>query len=80
MISEDAFEALAAQTGPPLSAARKATIPAVWPALQAMMDRMFASPLAEALEIGEIPKWGNLEKPSLTMPFNLTGFPAMADG
>ena len=44
------------------------------------MDRMFASPLAEALEIGEIPKWGNLEKPSLTMPFNLTGFLAMAVG
>jgi len=44
------------------------------------MDRMFASPLAEALEIDEIPKWGNLEKPSLTMPFNLTGFLAMAVG
>jgi hypothetical protein len=41
---------------------------------------MSASPLGEALEIGEVPKWGNLEKPSLTMPFNLTGFPAMADG
>jgi len=33
---------------------------------------------AEAPKITEVPKWGNLEKPSLTMPFNVTGFPAMS--
>jgi aspartyl-tRNA(Asn)/glutamyl-tRNA(Gln) amidotransferase subunit A len=32
----------------------------------------------EAALITEVPKWGNLEKPSLTMPFNVTGFPAMS--
>jgi aspartyl-tRNA(Asn)/glutamyl-tRNA(Gln) amidotransferase subunit A len=37
-----------------------------------------ASQTGEAPKIAEVPKWGNLEKPSLTMPFNLTGFPAMS--
>ena len=37
-----------------------------------------ASQPAEAPKITEVPKWGNLEKPSLTIPFNLTGFPAMS--
>lgn len=37
-----------------------------------------ASQPAEAPLITEVPKWGNLEKPSLTMPFNVTGYPAMS--
>ncbi len=37
-----------------------------------------ASQTGEAPKITEVPKWGNLEKPSLTMPFNVTGFPAMS--
>jgi len=37
-----------------------------------------ASQQSEAPLITEVPKWGNLEKPSLTMPFNLTGYPAMS--
>lgn len=37
-----------------------------------------ASQTGEAPKITEVPKWGNLEKPSLTIPFNLTGFPAMS--
>jgi aspartyl-tRNA(Asn)/glutamyl-tRNA(Gln) amidotransferase subunit A len=37
-----------------------------------------ASQTGEAPKIKEVPKWGNLENPSLTMPFNLTGFPAMS--
>ncbi len=37
-----------------------------------------ASQPGEAPKITEVPKWGNLEKPSLTMPFNVTGFPAMS--
>ena len=32
----------------------------------------------EAPKITEVPKWGTLEKPSLTMPFNVTGYPAMS--
>ena len=36
-----------------------------------------ASQPGEAPLITEVPKWGNLEKPSLTMPFNVTGFPAV---
>src|SRR5579863_818724 len=36
-----------------------------------------ASQPTEAPRITEVPKWGNMEKPSLTMPFNLTGYPAM---
>ncbi len=37
-----------------------------------------ASQPGEAPVITEVPKWGNLEKPSLTMPFNVTGYPAMS--
>ena len=36
-----------------------------------------ASQPTEAPRITEVPKWGSMEKPSLTMPFNLTGYPAM---
>jgi aspartyl-tRNA(Asn)/glutamyl-tRNA(Gln) amidotransferase subunit A len=37
-----------------------------------------ASQPGEAPRIDSVPKWGNLEKPSLTMPFNVTGYPAMS--
>ena len=37
-----------------------------------------ASQPGEAPLITEVPKWTNLEKPSLTMPFNVTGNPAMS--
>jgi aspartyl-tRNA(Asn)/glutamyl-tRNA(Gln) amidotransferase subunit A len=37
-----------------------------------------ASQATEAPLIAEVPKWGSMEKPSLTMPFNLTGYPAMS--
>ena len=37
-----------------------------------------ASQATEAPKITEVPKWGTMEKPSLTMPFNLTGYPAMS--
>ena len=37
-----------------------------------------ASQVGEAPLITEVPKWTNLEKPSLTMPFNVTGYPAMS--
>jgi aspartyl-tRNA(Asn)/glutamyl-tRNA(Gln) amidotransferase subunit A len=37
-----------------------------------------ASQVGEAPKITEVPKWTNLEKPSLTMPFNVTGYPAMS--
>ncbi len=37
-----------------------------------------ASQPGEAPRIDSVPKWGNLEKPSLTMPFNVTGNPAMS--
>lgn len=37
-----------------------------------------ASQPGEAPLITEVPKWGNLEMPSLTMPFNVTGYPAMS--
>ena len=32
---------------------------------------------AEAPRIDAVPKWGNLEKPSFTNPFNVTGWPAL---
>ncbi len=32
----------------------------------------------EALPITEVAKWASLETPSFTMPFNVTGFPAMS--
>jgi Asp-tRNA(Asn)/Glu-tRNA(Gln) amidotransferase A subunit family amidase len=37
-----------------------------------------ASQVSEAPKITDVPKWGTMEKPSLTMPFNLTGYPAMS--
>lgn len=53
MISEDAFEALAAETGLPLSAEQKATVRSVYPTLKAMMDRVSA-PLPREAEPGHI--------------------------
>jgi aspartyl-tRNA(Asn)/glutamyl-tRNA(Gln) amidotransferase subunit A len=37
-----------------------------------------ASTPAEAPRIDQVPKWGNFEKPSFTMPFNVTGYPALS--
>jgi len=37
-----------------------------------------ASAPAEAPKITDVPKWGMLEKPTFTMPFNLTGLPALS--
>jgi aspartyl-tRNA(Asn)/glutamyl-tRNA(Gln) amidotransferase subunit A len=37
-----------------------------------------ASAPAEAPKITEVPKWGMLEKPGFTMPFNITGLPALS--
>ena len=32
----------------------------------------------EAPRLDQVPKWGNFEKPSFTMPFNVTGYPALS--
>jgi aspartyl-tRNA(Asn)/glutamyl-tRNA(Gln) amidotransferase subunit A len=37
-----------------------------------------ASTATEAPRITEVPKWATLEKPSFTMPFNVTGSPAIS--
>jgi aspartyl-tRNA(Asn)/glutamyl-tRNA(Gln) amidotransferase subunit A len=37
-----------------------------------------ASQPGEAPRIAEVPKWANMEKPSFTMPCNVTGFPAIS--
>jgi aspartyl-tRNA(Asn)/glutamyl-tRNA(Gln) amidotransferase subunit A len=37
-----------------------------------------ASQPGEAPKIAEVPKWANMEKPSFTMPFNVSGFPAIS--
>ena len=37
-----------------------------------------ASAPAEAPKIHEVPKWAMLQKPNFTMPFNLTGLPALS--
>jgi aspartyl-tRNA(Asn)/glutamyl-tRNA(Gln) amidotransferase subunit A len=37
-----------------------------------------ASAPGEAPKIHEVPKWGMLEKPTFTMPFNVTGLPALS--
>ena len=39
---------------------------------------MTASQPAEAPPIKEVPKWTALEKPNFTMPFNVTGYPAIS--
>ena len=37
-----------------------------------------ASAPGEAPRIDQVPKWANMEKPSFTMPCNVTGFPAIS--
>ena len=37
-----------------------------------------AAQQGEAPRIDSVPKWANMEKPSFTMPFNVTGFPAIS--
>lgn len=37
-----------------------------------------ASQPGEAPRVDSVPKWANMEKPSFTMPFNVTGFPAIS--
>lgn len=37
-----------------------------------------ASQPSEAPRIADVSKWANMEKPSFTMPFNVTGFPAIS--
>ena len=37
-----------------------------------------ASQPGEAPRIAEVPKWTSMDKPSFTMPFNVTGFPAIS--
>lgn len=37
-----------------------------------------ASQATEAPKITEVPRWATIEKPSLTIPFNLSGYPAMS--
>ncbi|MFI5030900.1 MAG: amidase, partial [Reyranellales bacterium] len=37
-----------------------------------------ASQPGEAPKIADLPKWANMEKPSFTMPCNVTGFPAIS--
>jgi aspartyl-tRNA(Asn)/glutamyl-tRNA(Gln) amidotransferase subunit A len=37
-----------------------------------------ASQPGEAPRIDSVPKWANMEKPSFTMPFNVTGLPAIS--
>jgi aspartyl-tRNA(Asn)/glutamyl-tRNA(Gln) amidotransferase subunit A len=37
-----------------------------------------ASAPGEAPKINEVPKWGMFEKPGFTMPFNITGLPALS--
>jgi aspartyl-tRNA(Asn)/glutamyl-tRNA(Gln) amidotransferase subunit A len=37
-----------------------------------------ASAPGEAPAIADVPKWTSMEKPSFTMPFNLTGYPAIS--
>ena len=39
---------------------------------------MTASAQSEAPKIDEVPKFAIMERPSLTMPFNVTGSPAMS--
>jgi hypothetical protein len=52
-ITPEAFDALIAQTGLPLSDAQKATLLEVWPTLQAMIGRVTA-PLPREAEPGLI--------------------------
>jgi aspartyl-tRNA(Asn)/glutamyl-tRNA(Gln) amidotransferase subunit A len=37
-----------------------------------------AAAQGEAPRIVDVTKWANMEKPSFTMPFNVTGFPAIS--
>ena len=44
-----------------------------------MLDLLLTAPApAEAPASTSVPKWATLEKPTFTIPFNVTGYPAMS--
>ena len=47
-------------------------------AMEDLDNIVSASQPGEAPRIDSVPKWANMEKPSFTMPFNVTGFPAIS--
>ena len=50
-----------------------------WPTAMEDLDIIVsASAPGEAPRIDNVPKWANMEKPSFTMPCNVTGFPAIS--
>ena len=51
---------------------------AVGAAMQDVDLLLTASAAGEAPLIDQVPKWANFERPSLTMPFNVTGQPALS--
>jgi aspartyl-tRNA(Asn)/glutamyl-tRNA(Gln) amidotransferase subunit A len=57
---------------------RRALCAATAEAMKPVDILLTAAQPAEALPIDAVPKWGILEQPSFTIPFNVTGQPAMA--
>ncbi|MSO75487.1 MAG: amidase [Alphaproteobacteria bacterium] len=71
----------ALMSGPDMSQAqrRRRVLAAEMRAAMAGLDIIVsASAPGEAPKIADLPKWTSMEKPSFTMPFNVTGFPAIS--
>jgi len=76
--SRMAFGGLLAATDYVQALRRRRELCAITAAATADLDQIVtAGAPTEAPRIDQIPKWSNLDKPSFTNPFNVTGWPAM---
>ena len=74
-----AFGALLSATDYIQAVRRRRVLCVEMQAAMASLDLLItASAPSEAPKIDEVPKWAMLEKPNFTMPFNLTGLPALS--
>jgi aspartyl-tRNA(Asn)/glutamyl-tRNA(Gln) amidotransferase subunit A len=77
----DRVAAAAVMSGPDMTQVqrRRRALCAEMVAAMADLDILVsASAQGEAPKIAEVPKWTSMEKPSFTMPFNVTGQPAIS--
>jgi aspartyl-tRNA(Asn)/glutamyl-tRNA(Gln) amidotransferase subunit A len=77
----DRVAAAGVMTGPDMAQVqrRRRELCAEMAAAMAGLDILVsASAQGEAPRLDQVPKWTSMEKPSFTMPFNVTGFPAIS--
>jgi aspartyl-tRNA(Asn)/glutamyl-tRNA(Gln) amidotransferase subunit A len=77
----DRVAAVAVMSGPDMTQVhrRRRVLCAEMAAAMAGLDLLVsAAAQGEAPKLAEVPKWTSMEKPSFTMPFNVTGYPAIS--